>query len=600
MNQADNPRSQGRHAGPAPAAGTWGQDPLGPRNPGPASLELLIRRDGPLPPARTALVGLAVLDRLTAVHHHGTPHGDVRPGSVLVGPDDQVTLAAPSLRDPVFTAPEGVTGPAADLWSLGATLFTAVEGRPPAPGASLYKAGPLGPVLIRLLAGDPALRPGPAELRGLLAEAARLSAPQLPALPPAPAPWPVPGSASPTSGPVPPVPGAVPPVPGSDLPGPVPPAPGSDLPDPGSVPPEGRDHRDGRDMTVPFRSQGSLPDAPVPASLPTGTPAEGPAGGPGRGFTGGPDGGPGGGAAAPVAGALAAPGPVPHPSAPPPPPAAQAGPPPAVDDARVRPGQEPAVDPAVNPTADPAADLTMDPAADLTMDPAMDPVVRSAGRPARRGSGQGVLVPRSIVVLTAVILVSMAAAIGVLLVPVLDGGEEGAAAPSGTRGRFATAPRACSLLTDEQAAQAVPAFNSSEVETAECNWLTSDWRSPSSEKFDLVVRLVAQEQDGSEVQRAKEYLAGKKKDAADKAATDGALPPQDLKGVGEEAFIAGGHQKIDVYGESYRVTIVLRVSNLVAEVQYKRGGVAQDTDGRVARNATQAARWVADALQAQG
>ena len=60
--------------------------------------------------------------------------------------------------------PGGVETPA-DLWSLGATLFAAVEGRPPAPGAPLGQAGALAPILFQLLSGDPARRPGPDTLR---------------------------------------------------------------------------------------------------------------------------------------------------------------------------------------------------------------------------------------------------------------------------------------------------------------------------------------------------------------------------------------------------------------------------------------------------
>ena len=86
------------------------------------------------------------------------------------------------LGSPNYIAPErlfdGVSTPRADLWSLGATLYHAVEGRPPyareTPAATLQalasgipdhprRAGPLVPVLNGLLQRDPEARIMPAE-----------------------------------------------------------------------------------------------------------------------------------------------------------------------------------------------------------------------------------------------------------------------------------------------------------------------------------------------------------------------------------------------------------------------------------------------------
>ncbi|MEV0996990.1 protein kinase [Nonomuraea sp. NPDC050202] len=127
-------------------------------------LDAVVEASGPLPPARVAAIGLAVLDRLVA---GGAFHGGVQPGNVLVDGSGQARLT-PLLRSgtlPAYTAPEGAATRAADLWSLGATLFAAVEGSPPAPGAPLTRAGALAPVLFRLLSGDPAHRPTVDELR---------------------------------------------------------------------------------------------------------------------------------------------------------------------------------------------------------------------------------------------------------------------------------------------------------------------------------------------------------------------------------------------------------------------------------------------------
>jgi serine/threonine protein kinase len=168
------------------------------------TLSALVDDDGPLPPARAAEIGICLLDALTAAHEAGIIHRDVKPGNVIVRPDGRVTLTDfgiastagdPSitstgllLGSPAYIAPERARGgrpePPSDLWSLGATLFTAVEGRPPFdrddPLATLTAvvtdqhercalAGPgLGPVLDRLLDKDPRNRPDPAALRSML------------------------------------------------------------------------------------------------------------------------------------------------------------------------------------------------------------------------------------------------------------------------------------------------------------------------------------------------------------------------------------------------------------------------------------------------
>ncbi|WP_317441608.1 serine/threonine-protein kinase [Streptomyces collinus] len=104
----------------------------------------LLDRTGPLNPARAARIGLDVLDVLQAAHDEGITHGELSPGQIFV-PDSGPAVVAgfglagttlvPRLTAPSYASPEQARderiGPAADLWALGAVLYTSVEGRPP-------------------------------------------------------------------------------------------------------------------------------------------------------------------------------------------------------------------------------------------------------------------------------------------------------------------------------------------------------------------------------------------------------------------------------------------------------------------------------------
>jgi eukaryotic-like serine/threonine-protein kinase len=167
------------------------------------SLRDIVLEDGPLPPDRTAELGLGILAALRAAHAEGVLHRDVKPANILVCPDGRAVLTdfgiaraadSPTLTNsglligsPSYIAPErargGHAGPAADLWGLGACLYTAVEGRPPfeREGAlatltavvadepdPATRAGALWPVISGLLRKDPARRLGTDEAERML------------------------------------------------------------------------------------------------------------------------------------------------------------------------------------------------------------------------------------------------------------------------------------------------------------------------------------------------------------------------------------------------------------------------------------------------
>ncbi|MFI7400439.1 protein kinase [Streptomyces sp. NPDC049541] len=178
---------------------------------GAVDLKELVETRGPLAPAECARIGLAVLDALTAGHERGVMHRDVKPANILLAPDrsgapygrilltdygisvqpdadeTRYTLASVLVGTSGYLAPERATGgpptPAADLFSLGCTLYHGVEGHGPFEREShlaevtavvmeeprpAVRAGALGPVLQALLVKDPGRRPSAPEAEAAL------------------------------------------------------------------------------------------------------------------------------------------------------------------------------------------------------------------------------------------------------------------------------------------------------------------------------------------------------------------------------------------------------------------------------------------------
>ncbi|MGH3439597.1 MAG: protein kinase domain-containing protein [Sciscionella sp.] len=172
------------------------------------SLAAVLDERGCLAPVEVARIGNQIASALIAAHAKGIVHRDVKPGNILLGEggiakitDFGISRAAGDMTltqtgivagTPAYFAPEVAMGQdptsAADVFSLGSTLYAAVEGEPPFgtsqnPLALLHRvaagkvtpprqAGQLTALLMRLLQADPAVRPTMEEVRrGLLAVA---------------------------------------------------------------------------------------------------------------------------------------------------------------------------------------------------------------------------------------------------------------------------------------------------------------------------------------------------------------------------------------------------------------------------------------------
>lgn len=156
------------------------------------SLHEQIKRDGTLPPRKVAEIGRQMAGALRVAHEAGILHRDVKPSNVLVSgsravltdfgiaraqSDATLTQTGMLIGSPAYIAPERARGrvavPASDMWSLGVTMYAAVEGKSPfeRPDAmaslvavltdepeAASNAGPLRPIIEGLLRKDPTER----------------------------------------------------------------------------------------------------------------------------------------------------------------------------------------------------------------------------------------------------------------------------------------------------------------------------------------------------------------------------------------------------------------------------------------------------------
>ncbi|MGW4061551.1 serine/threonine-protein kinase [Amycolatopsis sp. NPDC004747] len=167
----------------------------------------LLEEHGPLVPEYVAELGAQLASALAAAHAEGVVHRDISPNNVLVTPDGSAKITDFGVAHargegtatgrglvvgtPAYLAPEVAEGEEpgfpSDVYSLGATLYTALEGRPPSGtdenqlallkrvGAGTITppvtSGPVTDTVLRLLHRDPAARPAMAGAARLLTRA---------------------------------------------------------------------------------------------------------------------------------------------------------------------------------------------------------------------------------------------------------------------------------------------------------------------------------------------------------------------------------------------------------------------------------------------
>ena len=157
---------------------------------------------GRQPWEQVASIGVKIADALADAHAAGIVHRDLKPDNVLLVRDrvvvtdfgiarvldsnSKLTATGTVMGTPQFMAPEQLegrtVGPAADMWSLGAMLYTAADGKPPFDGETLTavfvavltkdpapptSSGAMTETVTQLLAKVPAARPDAGAARGV-------------------------------------------------------------------------------------------------------------------------------------------------------------------------------------------------------------------------------------------------------------------------------------------------------------------------------------------------------------------------------------------------------------------------------------------------
>ncbi len=170
----------------------------------------VLRDNESVAPVEAAQIIAQVADAIAEAHASGIIHRDIKPANILIAnsgrtsglvkitdfgisrakDDVSITQTGIVTGTPAYFAPEVARGDepgeASDVFSLGATLYTMIEGRPPFGDGDNYiatlhraaaaridpptRAGGLEPILLRLLEPSPSNRPTMSEARDLLVQ----------------------------------------------------------------------------------------------------------------------------------------------------------------------------------------------------------------------------------------------------------------------------------------------------------------------------------------------------------------------------------------------------------------------------------------------